>query len=322
MQERGIHDGSMVSILIPCFNAERWIAEAIESCLEQSVSVGQIIVYDDASRDNSLAIIEKFGDQVEVIRSRRNSGGQVARNALLSRATGEWVQFLDADDFLQKRKIEADLSVLNSVSGVDIVLSSTLRKYCPEEAYGEKLVLSEESDLWSLWISWDMPQTGGFLWNKAALQRIGGWNQEWKNCQDYELSLRALKEDLRFAVIAESWEESSAVYRQWSDETVSKKNLQSVIENRSHLTLDAMRMLEESGKLSGEHKRRAGVAFFEMFRSLAGQNIEHARSFLNSIPESISLIPEGVAAPWHYRWVAACIGFVNAERIGKILRRS
>src|SRR4051812_42743441 len=81
----------MVSILIPCYNAERWIAQAIESALQQG-SEHEIIIVDDGSTDDSLAVIKQFGDRVR-FESGPNRGGNVARNRLLDLARSEWVQY-------------------------------------------------------------------------------------------------------------------------------------------------------------------------------------------------------------------------------------
>src|SRR5688500_17394389 len=94
----------MISILIPCFNAERWIGQAIESALTQSWRAVEIIVVDDGSTDGSLAIIKRFGDRVRW-ETGANQGGNVARNRLLALARGEWVQYLDADDYLLPNKV-------------------------------------------------------------------------------------------------------------------------------------------------------------------------------------------------------------------------
>ena len=86
-----------VSILIPCYNAEKWIAQCIESALNQTYANKEVIVVDDGSTDGSLDIIKNFGDKIRWETS-PNRGGNAARNRLLELSSGEWLQSLDADD--------------------------------------------------------------------------------------------------------------------------------------------------------------------------------------------------------------------------------
>ena len=74
--------GELVSILIPCYNAERWIAQAVESALAQTYSPTEVIVVDDGSRDTSLAILKSFGNRIR-LESGPNRGGNITRNRLL-----------------------------------------------------------------------------------------------------------------------------------------------------------------------------------------------------------------------------------------------
>ena len=93
----------LVSILIPCYNAERWVGQAIESALAQTWPNKEVIVVDDGSTDGSLEVIKSFGDRIKW-ETGPNRGGNVARNRLLELSHGEWIQYLDADDYLLPAK--------------------------------------------------------------------------------------------------------------------------------------------------------------------------------------------------------------------------
>src|ERR1700732_3161240 len=114
-----------VSILIPCYNAERWVAQAIESALAQTWSEKEVIVMDDGSRDGSLEVIKSFGARI-VWETGPNRGGNVARNRLLELARGEWLQYLDADDYLLPLKIERQVTFLREHPACDVVYSPVL----------------------------------------------------------------------------------------------------------------------------------------------------------------------------------------------------
>lgn len=104
-----------IHTLIPCHNAELWIGEAIESTLNQNYPHTEVIVYDDGSTDGSWDIIQSFGDRIAAGQG-PNRGGGAARNWLLERASGPWVQYLDADDCLRPDKINGQVDVLEAKS--------------------------------------------------------------------------------------------------------------------------------------------------------------------------------------------------------------
>ena len=103
-----------VSIIIPCFNAAPWLAETMQSALAQSWPVREIIFVDDGSTDASLAVARPFEARGVQVLNQPNRGASAARNRGLTEATGDFIQFLDADDLLHPRKIEAQLALLQT----------------------------------------------------------------------------------------------------------------------------------------------------------------------------------------------------------------
>jgi len=104
-----------VSIIIPCYNAERYVRETIESALSQTRPADEILVIDDGSTDRSVEVAASFGDSVQVIRQ-SNGGSSVARNKGIEHATGDYLLFLDADDLIDPRTIEVQLAAVQGVS--------------------------------------------------------------------------------------------------------------------------------------------------------------------------------------------------------------
>ncbi|MGD0730464.1 MAG: glycosyltransferase family 2 protein [Terracidiphilus sp.] len=95
-----------ISVIIPAFNAEHYIRTAIESCLGQTCPPHEIIVIDDASTDGTAALAESFPSPVRVIRLAENMGVASARNRGVQASTGDWLAFLDADDWFLPMKLE------------------------------------------------------------------------------------------------------------------------------------------------------------------------------------------------------------------------
>jgi glycosyltransferase involved in cell wall biosynthesis len=107
----------LVSIIIPVYNAEAYLAQTIQSALDQTWPNKEILMINDGSTDNSLAIIRQFDSDIIKIYSQENQGASVARNYGLKQAQGEYIQFLDADDLLSPDKIKAQTEVLMDFPG-------------------------------------------------------------------------------------------------------------------------------------------------------------------------------------------------------------
>jgi glycosyltransferase involved in cell wall biosynthesis len=101
-----------VSVLIPCFNAEKFIGETLESVLSQTLPATEIIVVDDGSTDRSQDVVRSLMRPNIRLVEQANRGQTAALNKCLECATGDYVQYLDADDLLEPDKIERQLARL------------------------------------------------------------------------------------------------------------------------------------------------------------------------------------------------------------------
>lgn len=102
----------LVSIIIPCFNAARWLGQTLDSALSQTWPRTEVIVVDDGSTDGSAAIARsRAGSGFSVIQG-KHAGACAARNLGYSRAQGDFIQFLDADDLISPDKIAAQIALL------------------------------------------------------------------------------------------------------------------------------------------------------------------------------------------------------------------
>jgi hypothetical protein len=309
---------ALVSILIPCYNAEPWIATAIESAMAQTWSLKEIIVVDDGSTDRSLDIIRQFNGRIRW-ETGPNYGGNPTRNRLLELARGEWVQYLDADDYLLPEKIAQQMQFVSAHADLDIVFGPvTLEHWSEQGSRRELLPIPEPDDLWILLAAWRLPQTGAPLWRKQAIFDVGGWNPDQPCCQEHELYLRLLMDEKRFAYHPTN----GAVYRQWSTETVCRRNISEVHSRRLEIEQRLENHLREKGQLTWERLRAINQARFEIARiawqydpNLAGEIMDQVRSL------DPKFSPIGAAAPAHYRVVFHSLGFQAAEGLAAVARR-
>ena len=106
----------LVSILIPAYNAERWVAKAIRSALDQTWPRKEIIVVDDGSTDGTLSTARAFERGTVKVVTQPNQGAPAARNRALDLAQGDYMQWLDADDLLEPHKISRQMWVARGLS--------------------------------------------------------------------------------------------------------------------------------------------------------------------------------------------------------------
>src|SRR5688572_26119372 len=115
----------LVSILIPAYNAQEWVAETIASALAQTWPRKEIIVVDDGSKDNTLDVVRRYASKDVRVVSQENQGAAAARNTAFSHSQGDYIQWLDADDLLAADKIHTQLEIAERLSDPQILLSSS-----------------------------------------------------------------------------------------------------------------------------------------------------------------------------------------------------
>ncbi len=116
------HPSNSVSVIIPVYNGARFIAETLKSILAQTAPPAEVIVVNDGSTDNTVSVVEEFGDSVTLI-STPNGGECAARNTGASRAKGNWLAFCDADDLWLPTKLEKQLRLANEIPEIHCVIT-------------------------------------------------------------------------------------------------------------------------------------------------------------------------------------------------------
>lgn len=308
----------MISILIPCFNAERWIGQAIESALAQSFREREVVVVDDGSTDGSLAIITSFGEAIRW-ESGPNRGGNVARNRLAELARFPWLQYLDADDYLAPHKIRDQWHWMQThAPDADVVFGPvTLERGVGPDATQELSAIPEPHDLWILLARWYLPQTGAPLWRKQALLDVGGWKADQPCCQEHELYLRLLIAEKRFVYCPCG----GAVYREWSPDTVCQRDRPELRRRKLEILLREEDFLRQRHELTPARQHAINLARFESARMAWLANRDEARAIMATVDSADrAFVPDGVAAPWQYRLAYRVLGFEGAEKLADRMR--
>ena len=124
-------DKPIVSIIMPAFNAGRYIAEATNSVINQTFYNWELIIVNDGSTDNTRNIADKFtlNDERIILINQQNKRLGAARNAGINAARGQWIAFLDADDIWINNKLERQLAVAKSEPGAGVIFSDGFTFY-------------------------------------------------------------------------------------------------------------------------------------------------------------------------------------------------
>ncbi len=113
----------LISVIIPVFNAEKYLKESIESVLGQTYKNIEVICLNDGSTDNSLQTLKSFKDLITLVDYKENCGSAVRRNEGMKLANGEFIAFLDADDVWEKEKLNLQIEQFKNIPDLDISFS-------------------------------------------------------------------------------------------------------------------------------------------------------------------------------------------------------
>ena len=189
---------NLVSIIIPCYNSEKWLAETIESALAQTWTNKEIIVVNDGSTDNSLAVAKSFESSIVKVISQENKGASAARNVALKESQGDFIQYLDADDLLAPDKIELQLKLLEQNPNSNVVASSEWTRFYhhPQEALFIPQPLWQNISVvdWLIcaWNNHLMMPCGGWLLPRKISEKAGFWNEDLSVNDDGEYFTRVI----------------------------------------------------------------------------------------------------------------------------------
>jgi glycosyltransferase involved in cell wall biosynthesis len=174
-------NSDLISVILPVYNGERFLAEAIESALRQEYTRLEIIVVDDGSVDGTRGIAQSFGSAVTYI-YQPNGGPPAARNTGLQRAGGTLIAFLDADDVWPAGKLTRQYYLLKQHPGVEVTLGFA-RMIVPSGSGGE---------VFEPWME-PVPSIclGCGLFRASAFEKIGLFDESLAHADDVDWFFRA-----------------------------------------------------------------------------------------------------------------------------------
>ncbi len=189
-----------VTIVIPCYNVEPFAERCFASLFAQTHGELDLIAVDDGSTDGTAALLKEIMARspfpFEVI-TQQNKGACAARNAGLQKATGTYVQFMDADDALLPEKIAHQVALAERNGLPDLIVGSVHTYRADDSLRETDTQRNEGRDPWLDLMKHRMGGTPGNLWKRSAVEAVGGWNEAMASSQEYDLMFRLLCDGVR-----------------------------------------------------------------------------------------------------------------------------
>src|SRR5215471_18778953 len=196
----------LISIIIPAYNAEEWIAESLQSAIAQTWQRKEIIVVDDGSTDRTAEVARQFASKDVAVFSTDNHGLSAAVNYGIQRCQGDYIQELDSDDLLAPDKIDKQLAALKEVDSKRVLLSSPWAHFY----YRTRHTRFVPNSLWQHlspveWLLRKMSenlhmQNATWLVSRELVEAAGPWDESLHYDQDGEYFARVVlaSEGIRF----------------------------------------------------------------------------------------------------------------------------
>ena len=312
----------MVSILIPAYNAEDWIAETIQSALAQTWVRKEIIVVDDGSSDQTLAIARRFASSGVSVVAKLNEGAAATRNVAFTHSRGDYIQWLDADDLLSPDKLEWQMKEVMRNPDERVLLSSAWAHFM----YRSRRARFKPNPLWQdlspvNWLIRKMGQdchmqTATWLVSRKLTESAGLWDTRLLGDDDGEYFCRVIlgSKGIRFIPEAKVYYRMTAATRLSYVGSCDKKIAAQFVSMQLHVKY--LRSIEDS-----QRTRAACVQYLQKYiwyfipeRPDIVAKIEHLALSLDGQLDSPQVRPK-------YALIQKLFGWKCAKRVQILLPR-
>jgi glycosyltransferase involved in cell wall biosynthesis len=313
---------SLVSILIPAYNAEPWIADTIRSALAQTWAQREIIVVDDGSRDRTLSIARQFASKSVFVVTQDNQGASAARNRALALSQGKFIQWLDADDLLAPAKIAKQVEASDRYGSERMLFSS---------AWGHFYYRIDKANFasTSLWcdlspVEWLIRKLGQnlhmppatWLVPRELTQAAGLWDARLSLDDDGEYFCRVIlaSDGIRFVPDAKVFYRASGFRSLSSIDESEKKLISQFLSMQLHVGY--VRSLEDS--------ERVRAACLNYLQSRFPRFYPERVTFVKQLQQLAAILGgrlEVPQLPWKYSWMQKVFGWKAAKRARQYYNR-
>ncbi|MBD2164365.1 glycosyltransferase [Calothrix membranacea FACHB-236] len=303
----------LVSVVIPCYNAEQYLAETIASVFSQTWQDFELIAVDDGSTDNTANLIRAYGSKIRAEFS-PNRGASVARNLGTTLARGKFIQYLDADDLLRPDALEKRVKALVS-NDADVAYSDWQKltenqadEFLPGDVIARRIEDVHSDPQIALFTDfWSPP--AALLYHHRIVAAIGSWNESLPIIQDARFLLDAALMGGRFVYVPGV----QADYRVHKANSLSRRNPIRFVVDCFHNACQ----VEDFWKINGGITLERRVALEKVYGGVARFFFEHDRSkFSEALAKLHALNPNYLpAGPRSLRQLSKWFGYEQAEAI-------
>lgn len=306
----------LVSVIIPCFNAERWICSTLQSVFEQQAQELEAIVVDDGSTDETAALIGRAFPTVRIVRT-VNQGPSQARNVGTGLASGAFVQYLDADDLLAPAKIQAQVSALEQAPA-DVAYGDW-QKLVPASGGGFQAGptvsrrMSEPAEIALFTDFWCPP--AAYLFRREIVDKVT-WNIGLPVIQDARFALDCALYGARFVytpgVVAH--------YRVHESGSVSSRDPKAFVRDCLKNATEVEQRWLEHGGVTPERRK----ALLQVHGYVARASFEKDRTTFDSACAALERLQPGYVpeSPWHLAVISRLTGYRRAESLALAYRKA
>lgn len=304
-----------VTVIIPCYNVEAYIAENLDSVLAQGDVVECVYCVDNGSSDGTLQAIERWrashpSPPVHVdVETRR--GASAARNRPLGRVTTEWIQFLDADDLLLPEKLSRQV---RDAGDADVIYERSIHRAVD----GSEWLKDPESEVELGLISGNLGITSTNLWRTAKVKEVNGWDPTLSSSQEYDLLLRIYEARGKFKRL----DGARTVVRERNAGQISQSDPSRRWRNLVEVQVRMLRAFRQRA-LHPDKMKDIHQAFFGGLRLLYPYDAQRAWELWDRYLRSAAFEPRpGGINTKGYLWAYRLLGFRGAERMKTMLAKT
>jgi glycosyltransferase involved in cell wall biosynthesis len=305
----------LVSILIPAFNAQEWIADTLRSAIAQTWERKEIIIVDDGSTDQTLAMARHFESNSVRVVTQENQGAAAARNKAFSLSQGDYIQWLDADDLLAPDKVARQMEALGQCPSKRTLLSSAWARFMYRYYRAEFLPSALWCDLSPTeWLLRKLGQNlfmqpATWLVSRELTEAAGPWDTRLLGDDDGEYFCRVLlaSDGVRFTP------EAKVYYRVSGSGSLSyigRSDRKAQAHWRSmQLHIGYLRSLEDSERVRAacvKYMQTSLIYFYPERLDIVQQAEQMARHLGGQL--------EVPRLPWKYSWIKTVFGYDMAKR--------
>ena len=305
----------LVSILIPAYNAERWLGDTLRSALAQTWERKQIIVVNDGSKDGTERVAQEFKSFGVIVYTQKNQGAAATRNKAFSLCDGDYIQWLDADDLLNPEKLSRQMQLAQELNNKKILISGEWARFI----YRTSSARFIPSDLWCdlspvEWMIRKMEQniymqTATWLVSRELTEAAGPWDTRLLGDDDGEYFSRVLlaSEGVRFVHGARVY------YRDAGPTSLSYRG-----QSDRQLEAQLLSMEMHIGYLrSRDDSERARAACIRYLQDWSGGFYPQRLDLFREVTAMADRLGGTVTTPrlsWKYKWIRAAFGWRMARR--------